>query len=153
VDLSTLTPVSPLLASLSAADTGFFESIARRMDLEADEVLFDEGEPADRFYIIEEGRIGLEMTSPGRRPVVIQTLGKGDLVGLSWFFPPSRWNWRARAVINTSLVAFDAEAVRHRCQTKPDLCSHVLEVIAKETAERLHRTRIQLLDLYRRPAS
>ncbi|HSJ34688.1 MAG TPA: cyclic nucleotide-binding domain-containing protein [Acidimicrobiia bacterium] len=153
MDLKALTAVSPLLAGLSGQDTVFFESIAHQVELEAGEVLFDEGEAADTFYIISEGRIGLEMTSPGRRPMAIQTLGKGDLVGLSWFFPSSRWNWRARAVVGTMLAAFDADAVRRRCEAEPDLARRILEVIARETATRLHRTRIQLLDLYGRPAS
>jgi CRP/FNR family transcriptional regulator, cyclic AMP receptor protein len=149
VNLQTLTAASPLLRDLTATDLAFFESIAREVTVGKGDTLFEEGGAADTFYIVCDGRIGLEMTSPGRQPMVIQTLGRGDLVGLSWFFAPARWNWRARALADTTLMAFDAAAVRHRCEEEPKLALHVLRVIASETADRLHRTRIQLLDLYR----
>ena len=46
--------------------------------------LFHEGDPADRFYLIRHGRVALEIASPERGRVVIQTLGEGDLLGWSW---------------------------------------------------------------------
>ena len=151
MNLQTLRESSPLLAKLSNTELEFFESVSSVVGLKGGEVLFEEGGAADTFYIISEGRIGLEMTSPGKTPMVIQTLGPGDLVGLSWFFAPHRWNWRARALSDTTVVAFDASEVRKRCRENRDLALEVLGVVAAELAARLHRTRIQLLDLYKAP--
>jgi hypothetical protein len=49
---------------------------------------------------------------------------------------------------DTSLVAFDAVEVRRKCQENRDLALEVTGVVASELAARLHRTRVQLLDLY-----
>jgi CRP-like cAMP-binding protein len=149
MNLRSLRESSELLKALTNTEVDLFESVSSEVQLATGEVLFEEGGEADAFYIIVKGRIGLELTSPGRSPMVIQTLGPGDLVGVSWFFPPYRWNWRARALDDTSLVAFDAGEVRRQCGLNRDLALEVLGVVAEETARRLHRSRIQLLDLYR----
>lgn len=151
MNLQTLRESSPLLAKLSNTELEFFESVSSVVGLSKGEILFEEGGAADTFYIISDGRVGLEMTSPGKMPMVIQTLGPGDLVGLSWFFAPHRWNWRARALSDTTVVAFDAAEVRKRCRENRDLALEVLGVVSAELAARLHRTRIQLLDLYKAP--
>ena len=149
MNLPSLRESSELLTRLSNTELEFFETVSQETRLANGEILFEEGGAAESFFIVVTGKIGLEMTIPGRAPVVIQTLGPGDLVGVSWFFPPFRWNWRARALEDTTLVAFDALEVRRECGVNRDLALDVLGVVAEETARRLHRTRIQLLDLYR----
>jgi CRP-like cAMP-binding protein len=147
--LKALRDSSELLQRITNTELAFFESISKEIHIAGGETLFEEGGPADAFYIISEGKIGLEMTSPGRTPMVIQTLGPGDLVGVSWFFPPHKWNWRARALVDSKLAAFDAVEVRKQCAVNRDLLLEVQGVVAEEVAGRLQRTRVQLLDLYR----
>ncbi|MGF1617295.1 MAG: cyclic nucleotide-binding domain-containing protein [Acidimicrobiia bacterium] len=149
MNLDTLREKSALLRALANTDVSLFESAASQLRVSAGEVLFEEDGSADAFYIVVEGRIGLELTSPGKDPMVIQTLGSGDLVGVSWLFPPHRWNWRARAMVDSDLVAFDADVIRSEMEQNRDLALEVLGVVAGNVAGRLHRTRVQLLDLYR----
>jgi CRP-like cAMP-binding protein len=149
MNLQSVRESSELLARLTNTELELFESLSRELHLDNAETLFEEGGEADSFYIIVTGRIGLELTSPGRPPMVIQTLGPGDLVGVSWFFPPYRWNWRARSQGEADLIAFDAVEVRRQCGLNRDLDLEVLGAVAGEAVRRLHRTRIQLLDLYR----
>jgi CRP-like cAMP-binding protein len=149
MNLQSVRESSELLARLTNTELELFESLSTEMRVVNGEILFEEGGAADNFYIIIEGRIGLELTSPGRPPMVIQTLGPGDLVGVSWFFAPFRWSWRARAQGDTDLVSFDAAEVRRQCALNRDLDLEVLGAVAEEAVRRLHRTRIQLLDLYR----
>ena len=149
MNLRSIRDSSELLTRLSNTELEFFETVSQETRLANGEILFEEGGAAESFFIVVTGKIGLEMTIPGRAPVVIQTLGPGDLVGVSWFFPPYRWNWRARALEDTTLVAFDALEVRRRCEANRDLAFEVQGVVAEEVVRRLHRTRIQLLDVYR----
>lgn len=149
--LDDLKGKSELLTRLSDTQLEWFEGLARQVQLVPEDVLFEEEGPADTFFLVSEGRVGLELTSPGRSPMVIHTLGPGDLVGVSWLFPPHRWKWRARALSETTLVAFDAVEVRRRCEEDPALALEVVSVVAREIAERLHRARIQLLDLFSLP--
>lgn len=149
MNLESVRQLNTLLVAIPDSEIEFFESISQEIRPAAGEILFQEGAEANRFYVVSEGNVGLEVTSPGKTPMVVQTLGRGELVGLSWYFPPHRWNWRARVFVDSTLIMFDAAAVRQRCDQNRDLAFAVLEVVAGEVASRLQRTRIQLLDLYR----
>ena len=151
MSLQSLRESSELLAMLTNTELELFESLSWEVEVQDDEILFEEGEQADTFYVVIEGKVALEITSPGKRPMIIQTLGPGDLVGLSWLFPPHRWNWRARVIGDTRLVVFDAGEVRRQCQENRDLALEVYQAVADEVASRLHSTRIRLLDLYSLP--
>lgn len=148
MNLDAVRASSELLSGLSGAEFEFLESVSEEVHFRSGDVLFEEDGVADTFYIILEGKVGLEMTSPGKPPIVIQTLGDGELVGVSWLFPPHRWNWRARAVTEVTGIAFDAATVRAQSEIDPMLARQVLGVVAKEAVSRLHSTRVQLLDLY-----
>ena len=138
-----------LLAELANVGVDFLEAVSTEVEFEPGEILFEQDAEAELFYVILAGRVGLELTAPGRTPIVIQTLGGGDLVGLSWLFPPHRWSWRARAMGETKAVAFDAATVRARTRGDEELGHHLTTLVAREAIRRLHATRLQLLDLYR----
>lgn len=146
---ATLRDVSPLLTGLSPDTLRFLETNAIEAEFAANEVVFEEDDPADTFYVVEEGRIALEVELPSRGLVVIETLGGGELLGVSWLFPPAHWNWRARALVPTRAVGFDAAAVRGRCDEDIHLALHVYETVAAAAVRRLHATRLRLLDIYR----
>ncbi len=125
-----------------------------RADFSRDELLFREGEPAATFYVIERGRVRLELSTPGRPRAVIQTIGPGDLVGLSWLGGAGgRWSWDARAVTDTTALAFDAALVRDVCGMDDGLRADVATCVANEATRRLHAARLQLVDLFARAAS
>lgn len=62
--------------------------LARKVSFDTGTRLFEEGGRADRFWILRTGTVALDLDIPGRRPAVIETLGRGELVGWSWHFPP-----------------------------------------------------------------
>lgn len=142
---------SGLLSHLGSGEIQFLASVATETHFGPDQIVFEEDSEADTFYIIRSGRIGLELTSAMRRPIVIQTLGPGDLIGLSWFFPPYRWSWRARAIEETDAVAFDAAQVRTECEADAHLALEILRIVSAQAVQRLHSSRTQLLDLYEFP--
>jgi CRP-like cAMP-binding protein len=110
--------------------------------------IFDEGQPADRFWIIEEGRVALDINVPGSLPPVVETLGPGDLLGWSWFFPPHVWHLGAVAHGPVRAREFDAATVLTLCEEDPVLGYALARSIGGVVAERLKATRIRLLDLY-----
>jgi hypothetical protein len=58
--------------------------------------IFAEGAPANRFWLIGDGRVGLDLHTPGRGTLTVETLGGGALLGWSWLCPPYRWRVRRR---------------------------------------------------------
>ncbi|UFR00315.1 cyclic nucleotide-binding domain-containing protein [Streptomyces sp. Go40/10] len=122
--------------------------LAREVSFEAGTRLFEEGRRADRFWIVRTGTVALDLHVPGRRPAVIESLGNGELVGWSWHFPPHLWHLGAEAVGPVRAWEFDAESVRTMCAADPELGRAVAVWVGRVIAQRLHATRIRLLDLY-----
>ncbi len=148
MNLEDLRATSDLLARLNEDEFEFFESAATELTLEPDEVLFRENGEARRFFIIAEGILALEVERPARPATSVQTLGEGALVGLSWRLAPHRWMWTARAMTQTRLAVLDAAFVMAECERNAELDRLMWEIVAREASQRLHHTRIQLLDLY-----
>jgi len=150
MNLDDLRTSSDLLSRLDDKDFDLFESLSAELTLVPDELLFKEHDDARRFFIIESGIIALEAIRPAKPATTIQTLGVGDLLGLSWRLTPHRWMWTARAMTDVRLAVFDAAIMRAACEFDPDLDRLMWEIVAREASKRLHHTRVQLLDLYGR---
>lgn len=148
MNLSSHRGVSPVLRDLTEAQIEFLESAATERWAEAKTVLFRADETANRFYLVLEGTVGLEVAGPSRPAATVHTVGAGSLLGLSWRFPPYQWQWTAVVSQPARLAEFDANAVLSACETDSDLDNALLRVVAKATAQRLQNVRLQLLDLY-----
>ena len=107
-----------------------------------------EGEEANRFYAIRHGSVALELYIPQRGPVIVQTLGEGDLLGWSWLFPPNRWQFDARAQETVRATSFDGACLRGKCEVDPEMGYHLMKRLAHVVSDRLEATRLQLLDVY-----
>jgi CRP-like cAMP-binding protein len=112
------------------------------------EVLFREGDGADTFFVLRQGRIALELEAPGSGPVIIQTCGEGEVVGWSWLVGQHQWHYTGRAVKHTRAIAVDGACLRKKCEENHDLGYELLKRVADIIAHRLEATRLQLLDLY-----
>ena len=116
----------------------------------ADAFLFREGEPAQTFYLIREGKVALEIAAPGRGALVVQTLGEGDVAGFSWLIAPHRWEFDGRAVEPVRAVRMDGTCLRAKFDDDPRLGYELMRRFARLTVNRLQATRLQLLDVYGR---
>jgi CRP/FNR family cyclic AMP-dependent transcriptional regulator len=74
--------------------------------------IFEDGGHASKFWLIQSGRVLLDLHVPGQGPIVVETIGLGGLLGWSWLFPPFRWAFGAVADGPVEAFEFDAAAVR-----------------------------------------
>lgn len=111
-------------------------------------LLFAEGDTAHRFWLIRSGRVALDVHAPGDRQLIVETLGQGDLLGLSWLVPPFQWQFSATAVQDTMTFEFNADAVRAACESDARLGYQLLQRVMSAASSRLQATRIRMLDLY-----
>ena len=112
------------------------------------EFVFQEGEEANTFYLIREGRVALEVAFPGRGAVTIETLEGGEMLGWSWLIPPYRWRFDARAVKMTRAIALDGKCLRGKCEQDHELGYELVKQVASSLGQRLDATRLRLLDIY-----
>jgi len=146
--LEELISAAPAFSGLADAHVQLIAGCGSNQHLEAGERLFREGTPAERFYLIREGAVALEVDTPGRGPLVIETMHDGDIVGWSWLFEPYRWQFDARATVGTATVCFDGACLRGKCEQDHELGYQLMRRFAALLIDRLQATRLQLLDVY-----
>jgi CRP-like cAMP-binding protein len=137
----------PVLRGLEPDDLDLMAGCGRNDVVEAGRFLARESHPADCFFVLRRGRVALEIHAP-TGPLVIETLGPGDLVGWSWIFPPHRWVYDVEALERVHVIVIDAVCLRDKCNTDPAFGYRVMQRFAQLVAERLQATRLRLLDLY-----
>jgi CRP/FNR family transcriptional regulator, cyclic AMP receptor protein len=141
----------PFFAGLQEAFCTLVCGCAKNVRFEAGQYLFHEGDPADQFYLLRHGRVALQLTAPGRGAVTFQTLGAGEIVGVSWLLPPYRWSYDARATELTRAIALDATCLREKCESDHDLGYEMMKRFMPVLIQRLQATRLQILDVYGTP--
>lgn len=114
----------------------------------AGERVFAEGDAARSCHVVRRGRIALAVHGVQRGSDVIATYGAGQIVGWSWLFPPYRWQFDARATLDSSAIVMDAACVRSKCDADPRFGYALVKRVAALALDRLQATRLQLLDLY-----
>ncbi|MCS0603109.1 cyclic nucleotide-binding domain-containing protein [Streptomyces sp. LP11] len=143
-----MTSATTMNAALPAVHRERLMDLAREVSFPVGTRLFEEGRRADRFWIVRTGTVALDLRVPGRRPAVIETLGHGELIGWSWHFPPHIWQLGAEAMSPVRAYEFDAGAVCERCEADPEFGRAIAVWVGRVVAQRLHSSRVRLLDLY-----
>jgi CRP/FNR family cyclic AMP-dependent transcriptional regulator len=138
----------PFFQGLAPHHLQFIAGCASNLRFDAGRLIFREGEDADSFYLIRQGKIALEVFHLEHGPITIETLGEGEVVGWSWLVQPYRWRFDGRAVELTRAIALDGKCLRAKCEASPDLGYELMKRIAQVLAQRLQATRLQLLDVY-----
>jgi len=114
----------------------------------AGKTILREGEFANRCYLIETGRIVVESGGKFSEPLVIETIGAGDLLGWSWMFPPYVWQFTARAIEPTTAICFYGTILREYCEKDHSLGYQLLKRISAVMVKRLQAAHKQMLATY-----
>lgn len=139
----------PFMAGLDAPTTAFLAGCARRERFRPGAFLLREGTPADRVYLLHAGQVSLEVHTTSRGTLQLETLGAGDVLGLSWLLDSARSHLDARAVEPVSAFVFDAACLRARMDEDHDVGYALARRLLALAVKRLERVRLQRLDLYR----
>lgn len=129
-----------------------FAGCAEEVSFDPGERIYQQGDEADRFYILCSGEAALESETPGRGKIVVETLSAGDVLGASWLFPPYRLMWDARARSRVRAVGFNARCLRLTCDENPQLGYLLMKRFAQIMIHRMQAARLQSLDIYGPPA-
>ena len=146
-DLSEVIARHPFMKGFSPHHCRLLTDCAMVTKFVAGELIFREGDPANRFYLIQKGKVALE-AHVGTGPVTrIQTVEAGQVLGWSWMFPPYYWHFDARAIEPTEAIFFYGTPLRTECDEDHDLGYELVKRMAEVMIERLQATRRQLVGL------
>ena len=117
----------------------------------AGEVIFDEGDPGDRLFVIQSGEIELAREGPGGHRVVAR-LGAGDFFGELGVVLGERCAARAVAVKSCTLLELDRETLEAMCLAQPEIAIRMIRVLVSRLIEAERRLAALGVDDLLRPA-
>jgi len=115
----------PLLASLRNEDRVEVAPLCRLRDFEKNEVIFHEGDPADRIHLVVKGRVKI-VKSAGSRDVIIEILGDGEPVGAVAVFERRPFPASAIALEPTTIVSIPEREFFALLERRPEMTRHLL---------------------------
>jgi CRP-like cAMP-binding protein len=145
--LARLIAEHPFCRELKPQHLQVLTDAAMLKEYKAGEVLFKEGDPANRFYIILHGEVLLESEDKDKEPVLIQRIGAGDVLGWSWLFPPYYWHFAARAATDLKVIFFYGTWLRESCDRDHDFGYLMLKRMSEIVIQRLQAARKRLAQL------
>lgn len=146
--LETILQEHPFFKGMSTKHLDILGGCASNVTFDVGEKIFELGSDADKFYIIREGLVAVQIQPQDRGAITIQTLGEGRVLGWSWLFPPYRWSFDAEALAPVRAIALDGKCLREKCDKDPELGYELLKRFCSIVVQRLEATRVQLIDLY-----
>lgn len=141
----------PFFDSLPSTAITFLASCAARREVRRDEVLFNHGQRADRFYLVQQGLITTEVAAIEGPSLELQHLGPGSIVGWSWLIPPYTWHFQARAKEPSQVIEFNGEAVLARCEADPEFGYALFKRFSGLMSRRLEYAREKMMEEWRPP--
>jgi len=146
--LERILSAHPFFNSLGEEYLPLLVGCASNVRFHVGDYVFHDGEEANRFFLIREGKVGLEVCAPGHEPITVHTIGAGDVLGWSWLVPPYKWHFDARVLEPVRAFALDGKCLRAKCEEDHDLGYALMKQVAQITTQRLHSTRAQMLQIY-----
>ena len=129
----------------------FLSSCATERQIEKGDVLFQQGERADKFFLLLSGQVSVQVPALIGPALEIQNLGKDQILGWSWLIQPYRWSFVARAMEDSDLLEFDGAAILARCEEDPGFGYELLKRFAALMSERLDAARQKMMDQWNPP--
>jgi CRP/FNR family transcriptional regulator, cyclic AMP receptor protein len=110
------------------------------------QILFRQGEKADKFYVVRNGLISIQMPAIMGPALEIQNVGKDQVLGWSWLISPYKWNFQAKAEEDSELLEFDGTDLLARCEQEPKFGYELLKKFAGLMSVRLNAARQKMMD-------
>ncbi|QFZ20535.1 Crp/Fnr family transcriptional regulator [Saccharothrix syringae] len=123
---------NPILSTLDA--------VGETSEFPRGHVIFSEGEPGDRLYVIRSGKVKISRTTPGGREHLLALFGPSDMFGEVSIHDPGPRGSTATTVTQVQVLSIDRPALRQWMAHRPEISEQFLRALAR----RLRRTNSML---------
>ena len=146
MDLRARVGAHPFLAAMEPHHLDLLAGCASIKQFAKGEVIFRAAEPANGFYLIENGSVGLEGSVFEHGEITTDTLAAGEPLGWSWMFPPRVWHFSARAIELTTTLFFDAARLHKYFNEDLTLGHELFRRMSQVMVWRLQASRRRLIE-------
>ncbi|NVZ10869.1 Crp/Fnr family transcriptional regulator [Allochromatium humboldtianum] len=123
---------APLLSRLEATQLQRVARHANRVKLNAEQLLFSQGDPATRFYLLLSGRMRLFRLSPEGAEKVIEIVSPGQTFAEAlMFLNAPRYPVCSAALADSELIAIDAVDFAAMLRESVDTCFVLLGALSQ----------------------
>jgi CRP/FNR family cyclic AMP-dependent transcriptional regulator len=137
----------PFFLGLKAGHLKIVADAAMKATFDAGQVIFRKGDRANRFYLIQRGRVALESLGTETVSAPFEIIGDGDELGWSWLFPPFYSQFTARALEPTQSIFLYATRLREQCEQDFELGYALMKRTVAVVIQRLQATRGRLVEI------
>lgn len=109
--------IFPLFAGMNRGQLALLAGCAVAVQFKKGEVIFSEGDLADRLYLIETGKVSLESSRGTDDP----------RLGWSWMFPPQTRTYTTHAIEPVTAIFFYGSVLRECCENDHSLGYELLK--------------------------
>jgi CRP-like cAMP-binding protein len=134
---------APLFAALDPEGAASLRASMTDIGVHKGDVLFAEGDPGDRMYVILEGKVKLGQTSGDGRESLLAVLGPGEMFGELSLFDPGPRTSTATALTDAVVLGLGHPQLRPWLAGRPEVAEALLQALAR----RLRRTNEAMADL------
>lgn len=122
---------APLFSALDAEGASALRSSMTEVRASKGEIVFAEGDPADRMYVIVEGKVTLGQSSADGRESLLAVLGPGEMFGELSLFDPGQRASTATALTDAAFLALGNDQLRPWLSGRPEVAAALLQALAR----------------------
>lgn len=134
---------APLVGALDTEGAAALRASLTEINVAKGDVLFHEGQPGDRMYVILEGKVKLGQTSSDGRESLMGVLGPGEMFGELSLFDPGMRTSTATALTDAIVLGLSHDQLGPWLSGRPEVAAALLQALAR----RLRRTNEAMADL------
>ena len=141
----------PAFAALEESHVERLARLARMGAVKANEQIDIQGRPAEKFYILISGRLGVVLDldlGVSKKSYIVTTLGPGDMFAWSGMVGNPHYTAGSRALTDCSFVEFTVAELLREFEADPQLGYTVMRLVAQTIASRLRAMQLQLVQQY-----
>jgi len=124
---------------LAAEDRSRLASVSVLKQYERGAAIFAEGDPADAFYVVAEGRVKVVKSTPSGKEVILEIFGAGDPLGAVMAYEGKPFPASARALEPTLCVVTPRESFFQLLVERPSLVRGLLSGLTMRLVELTNR--------------
>jgi sulfate permease, SulP family len=98
--------------------------------------LMRQAEPADGVYFVESGQVTAQLESPAEKPVRLETMGPGHVIGELGFYLGQKRTAAVIADVPSVVYSLSAASLAHMEETAPEVAFHFHRLIIQLLAAR-----------------
>ena len=151
MDVKAFLKTIPEFGQLPDADVDLVARLAKVGEAKAGSMVDVQGEPANKFYILVSGRLGVVLEldfGVTKKNYMVTSVGPGQMFAYSGLVGNPHYTAGSRAMTNVIYLEFDVAKLDAAFNEDPRLGHVMMKMVAQTIASRLRAMQLQLAQQY-----